>query len=118
MNVQEILAENKRRMEAEKADSSFDPCTGIGCSGRRRKVPTPVAGLPEALIPEEMLDDPDYEAAQTDATAWQRLRCRHDFEYWCAVCATVKHKLEGRDVPFMLNRPQRRVAAIMEGDRR
>ncbi|MDE5930481.1 MAG: hypothetical protein K2H03_08385 [Muribaculaceae bacterium] len=118
MNVQEILAENKRRMEAEKADSRFDPCTGIGCSGRRRKVPTPVAGLPEALIPEEMLDDPDYEAARADATAWQRLRCRHDFEYWCAVCATVKHKLEGRDVPFMLNRPQRRVAAIMEADRR
>lgn len=105
-------------MTAERQAQRFDPIVGIGCSGRRSKVQTPVEGLPEALVPVEMLSDPAYEAAQTDSTAWRRLRCRHDFEYWCAVCATVKHKLEGRDVPFLLNRPQRRVAAIMEGDRR
>lgn len=110
--------ENKRRMRRDSRADSFDPLTGTGCSGKRRKVSTPVAGLPVAWVPAEMLVDPEYATVQTDATGWKRLRCRHDFEYWCAVCATVKHKLEGRDMPFVLNRPQRRVAAIMESDRR
>lgn len=105
-------------MSADRRKDRFDPLTGIGCSGKRRKVSTPVERLPVAWVPAEMLRDPEYAAASTDADAWKRLRCRHDFEYWCAVCATVKHKLEGRDMPFVLNRPQRRVAAIMEGDRR
>lgn len=105
-------------MRSDRRADRFDPFAGVGCSGRRRKVSTPVAGLPEALVPVEMLKDADYGAAMSDATKWKQLRCRHDFEYWCAACATVKHKLEGRDVPFVLNRPQRRVAAIMEADRR
>lgn len=105
-------------MRSDRRADRFDPFAGVGCSGRRRKVSTPVAGLPEALVPVEMLKDTGYGAAMSDATKWKQLRCRHDFEYWCAACATVKHKLEGRDVPFVLNRPQRRVAAIMEADRR
>lgn len=117
-DIQEIILENKRRMRRDSRADSFDPLTGTGCSGKRRKVSTPVAGLPVAWVPAEMLVDPEYAAVRTDATGWKRLRCRHDFEYWCAVCATVKHKLEGRDMPFVLNRPQRRVAAIMESDRR
>ena len=42
---------------------------------------------------------------------------RHDFEYWAAACVTVKDKLTGRDVKFMLNRPQRRVVALLEEQR-
>lgn len=47
-----------------------------------------------------------------------RLRCRHDFEYWAATCVMIKDKITGRDTPLVLNRPQRRVASILEEQRR
>lgn len=48
----------------------------------------------------------------------RRLRLRHDFEYWAASCVTIRHKTTGRRVPFVLNAPQRRVASLLEDDRR
>ena len=69
-------------------------------------------------IPQSMLDDPQYLLVQNDPVAFTRLRCRHDFEFWCRTCCTIKHKTLGKDVPFVLNAPQKRVAAIMEEDRR
>lgn len=118
MFVEQLIAEDSRRRTAERRAERFDPERGLGCSGQRRRVFTPVPGLPSALVPVEMLDDPDYPAARLDALLWQRLRCRHDFEYWCVRCATVKDKLTGREIAFVLNRPQRRVAAEMETMRR
>jgi len=47
----------------------------------------------------------------------QRERCRRDFAYWAETCVRIKDKLSGRMVPFRLNRPQRRVAAIFERER-
>lgn len=41
-----------------------------------------------------------------------------NFEAWCADCVQIYDKLTGRSVPFRLNAPQRRVAAIMEGQRK
>lgn len=41
-----------------------------------------------------------------------------DFERWCRECVTVTDKLTGAYVPFQLNAPQRRVAALMERERR
>lgn len=110
--------ENQRRLHLDNTAGAFDPLRGTGSSGERREVVTPVAGLPRAYVPVEMLDDPDYTLINNNAEAWERLRCRHDFEYWCARCVTIKHKLTGADVPFVLNRPQRRLAAVMEADRR
>lgn len=95
----------------------YDPQKGIGCVGRRRMEPTPVEGLDRAYVPQSMVDDPEYALVRSDATAWQILRCRHDFEYWAVNCATIKHKTEGRDVKMVLNRPQRRMLACLEGDR-
>lgn len=45
-------------------------------------------------------------------------RYREDFALWCEECVSVVDKLTGRVVPFVLNKPQRRVAAIMERQRR
>lgn len=92
----------------------YDPVTGLGASGSRRRATIPGGGM--AWIPATMLDDRDYRP-DMGLTEWKRLRCRHDFDYWCAVCARVRDKLTGRDVPFILNAPQRRVAAVMESDR-
>jgi len=40
-----------------------------------------------------------------------------DFITWCRTCCTIKDKLSGRDIPFVLNAPQRRVLSILEADR-
>lgn len=115
MTTREMITENSRRRAA--LEDHFDPVRGIGCSGDRIEVDTPVEGLPRAFIPREMADDPQY-AVATGQQQWMTLRCRHDFEYWCVTCARVKHKTLGNDVAFRLNRPQRRVAAMMEAGRR
>lgn len=114
----EIIAENERRMQRDAQLAEFDPFRGVGSSGERVEVPTPLADLPVARVPVEMTRDAEYSRAERDGVLWQRLRCRHDFEYWCARCVTIVDKLSGQDVPLILNRPQRRLVAAMEGQRR
>lgn len=97
---------------------NYNPIAGDAADESRIEVTTPVAGLPRAFVPRTMADDPSFATVQANATAWERLRCRHDFEYWCARCVTVKHKTLGRDVRLVLNAPQRRVARMFERQRR
>ena len=108
--TQLILDDLRRRCR----DRDYDPGTGTGCIGKR------VAVLDyrhrQVLVPASMKADTDYRP-DLDKSAWQRLRCRHDFEYWCAKCVTSKDKTAGKEGPFILNAPQRRVAAILESDR-
>ena len=107
-NIKEILDENARRL-ARLADDGYDPLTGVGCWGDRVEV----AGT---LVPRAVLErHPDY--AVLDATRQDRARIVEDFEFWCVRCATIKDKISGRSVPLVLNRPQRRLVAIMEGQR-
>lgn len=40
-------------------------------------------------------------------TEFEKVRCKHDFEYWCAVDVHILHKQKMQMVPFVLNRPQR-----------
>lgn len=109
-----ILKENRRRNEA--LNTPYNPVKGIGCIGNRVKINATRFGEGEVHLPPSMLADPLFNVAST-REQWVKLRCRHDFEYWCATCVTVKDKLSGKDVPFVLNAPQRRVAALLEGDR-
>lgn len=112
-----IAQENQRRGEVN--NRPFDPIAGIGCSGMRLKTPLPYSdcGETEAMLPAEMTNDPAFNAAMS-YDDYVRLRCRYDFEYWAARCVSVRDKLTGYDKPFVLNAPQRRVAAIFEDDRR
>ena len=110
-----VMAEHRRRSAV--FDVPFNPLLGDELSPLRMQVSSPVPESPLEYVPRTMVDDPAFATVQHDPTAWKRLRCRHDFEYWCATCATVKHKIEASDVRFVLNRPQRRVAAILEQDR-
>lgn len=95
----------------------YDPVRGVGCYGVRRMCATPVPGLAKALVPESMTADAEYLRVMHDPDGWRRLRCRHDFEYWCVECVKIKHKTLGTAVPFVLNRPQRRVLSVLEDDR-
>ena len=113
----EILEENRRRSLAREALEDFDPIHGRGCSGDRVEVGPEEWTEGREAVPREMTLDPKYPSART-ANAWTRLRCRYDFEYWAAKCCRIRDKNTCRDVPFILNRPQRRVVKLLEADRR
>lgn len=108
--LDDIMAENSRRRAAELARRRYNPLTGEGACGPRV--------LTGALwLPQTMLDDAAYSAGMSD-DARDRLRCRHDFEYWAARCVRIRHKLTGRMVNLTLNSAQRRVTSLLEEDRR
>ncbi len=98
-------------------NAAVDPVRGYGCGGERVEVPTPVPGLNYALVPSAMVADPQYALVKNDVVAWKRLRCRHDFEYWAVECVKIKDKMSHRDIPFVLNAPQRRVLGEFEARR-
>lgn len=113
-NIDDIILENRRRNS--RLDSDYCPLRGIGCTGVRSECISPETNA-VVLIPRTMADDPRLPAVVNNATAWRRLRIEHDFEYWAATCCTIKDKITGCDIRFRLNRPQRRVLALMEGQR-
>ena len=45
-------------------------------------------------------------------------RFQTDFEYWCEKCVRIQDKLTGERIPFVLNRPQKKLLAVMEQQRR
>lgn len=112
--IHEIMSENARRRALNAAE--YNPVTGIGCCGERVRVASPVDGG-ISYVPAALLDDPDYELARNSPTVWQKLRFRHDFEYWAATAVRIKDKLSGRDVPLILNRAQRLVLETLEKQR-
>lgn len=116
LTPRQILDEDRRRRDARPAP--YNPVIGDSSDPGRIAVATPVPDMPRAYVPRSMVDDPAYPAVLSNPAAWRRLRVRHDFEYWCATAVTVKHKTLGTDVRLVLNEPQRRVAAILEADRR
>lgn len=100
----------------DNAAGIYDPVSGKGAYGHRISVTTPVEGLPSAMVPVEMTLDPGYSPA-LDSRSWRMLRFRHDFEYWCVSCVTIKPKDGYRNVAFRLNQAQRKVLAALEEDR-
>ena len=117
MDIKEIIAENTRRKQRDAELNAFDPVKGIGCSGRRVPYGPELYTDGVENIPVEMLDDKGLRGVRT-RDEWARLRCRYDFEYWCARCASVKDKESPRLVKLVLNRGQRRVVAELERQRR
>ena len=103
MDIKEIIAENTRRKQRDAELNAFDPVKGIGCSGRRVPYGPELYTDGVENIPVEMLDDKGLRGVRT-RDEWARLRCRYDFEYWCARCASVKDKESPRLVKLVLNR--------------
>lgn len=110
---EEIWRENLRRRK--KIETKYDPIAGTGSCGRRVPVKNRTDGS-TIRVPATMIADPSYSPTMSKADM-ERLRCRHDFEYWCARCVTIKDKESGGDKTFVLNAPQRRVASLLESDR-
>lgn len=109
--MKNILEENARRNAARAI--VCDPLTGEGCVGER--VPVTVDGT-LLYLPYTMVNDEGF-STMMDERAMTLMRFRHDFEYWAAKCVVIYDKLSKKDIPFYLNRPQRRVLAIIEKQR-
>ena len=107
-DIEEVVAENRRR-HARLASDRYDPLTGVGCWGDRVEIDG-------CLVPRVVLKrHPGYR--DMDDVGRERARIEEDFEFWCARCATIREKGTGRVMPFVPNRPQRRLVAVMEQQR-
>lgn len=107
-----LVAENNRRL-ALLDEGEYDPARGVGCCGER--VEAHGGMVPAAL----MAEHPEYRmmAGEELRLARDRLRVKYDFEFWCVRCARIRIKGTGQVEPFVLNSPQRRLLAVMEGQR-
>ena len=141
--VAALLRENGRRLRAMRA--VFNPLTGEGSVGERRKVV--IAELGTLWLPVGMLGVPlvrqvvrrksiggwlteEYGADRSavEAEDWSRMvddvaeqlvriRFRYDFPFWAYYNVPIHPKGEGDDIPFRLNRQQRRLVEMYEGQR-
>ena len=107
--AEKLISENTVRNS--RLNVPYDPVTGRGCMGER--VPCRVEGLGEVAVPQSMTADPNFSTVMS-REIHDRCRIRHDFEYWCATCVKIKDKVTARIMPFVLNAPQQRVAAMLE----
>ncbi len=112
-SAEQLLQENRRRNQA--LVTRYDPLAGIGACGER--TPVDVDGVGRVFVPTEMLANEPRDIVH-DMHLFNVTRLRYDFEFWCATCATVRHKVSGRNVKLHLNAPQRRVLAELERQRR
>lgn len=133
--IQAIIKENERR-NAE-VYAKFDPISGEGSVGERKKVviddfPVSVQWLPVEMLRVPLVrqivecgsvrafltDNLNVEYTEEDRLKvieqFVRLRCRYDFAFWAAVFVYIKLKGGGEDILFHLSRPQRRFVERVE----
>ncbi|MCM1347931.1 MAG: hypothetical protein NC338_00845, partial [Firmicutes bacterium] len=113
MNIANIIAENALRNR--RLTTFYDPISGRDAGGVRRQTTVEWEEGP-VWLPVTMLESPEFPLLRS-RQAYMMLRFRHDFDYWCATCITVRQKRTGNIVPLILNAPQRKVVAEFEADR-
>lgn len=111
-NIKDIIAENRRRT-ARLADN-YDPISGRAMPRRANHRQAPRRQGRACASHHDRR--PQYRK-QMSAHDFNQIRQRHDFEYWCTTCVTVKDKSGYADVRLRLNRPQRIIAGILERQR-
>lgn len=133
--IQAIIKENERR-NAE-IYAKFDPVSGEGSVGERKRVviddfPVSVQWLPVEMLRVPLVrqivecgsvraflaDNLNVEYTEEDRLKvieqFVRIRCRYDFAFWAAVFVYIKRKGGGEDILFRLSRPQRRFVERLE----
>lgn len=136
-NVAKLIALNHARNADIKA--KFNPITGEGSIGERKKIviedfPFPVQYIPKTMmrvplvrqlveagsikkfLEEYMKTEYSDEDKEKVIEQFVRVRVKHDFAFWTAMYVFIKQKGGGEDVHFRLNRPQRKL--IMRFERR
>ncbi len=116
ITVDDILKENTLRLM--NAGALFNPLTGEGSIGERFLLSLPDGT--KAFLPLSMRNNKVVKQIQSGKwiAGWEKPfdteRCRHDFPYWAARYVFIKRKGGGDDVPFCLNRPQRKFVERLE----
>lgn len=137
--VDKILLENERRLSMLHAP--FEPVSGCGAGGKRfelklAEAPGGVLWLPQSMSKSKIVaflscfgsiaeaaENLAKSGGNTDEIARNlgevlvRRRILHDFPFWAASFVRIKRKGGGADVPFVLNRPQRRLVDFLESMR-
>lgn len=136
-----ILAENQRRLNSN--TRPYNPLTGEGSDALPR-MPFIISDFPKPYnsqyIPVVMYDtfplckelqkagsvaaylklkniEPNPEAIQYFIIEFIKQRLRYDFEFYAAICLTIKDKITKQDIPFRLNRGQRKLLKQLEYQR-
>lgn len=135
MNGSDIIKENEKRIATIYA--KFNPITGEGSVGQRKKIEISDFPLRYQWLPSEMLHVPlvkkiikagtvsrfltdclkvedNEEECSKVIDQFIRLRHRFDFPFWAATEAYIKRKGGGEDVLFRLTFPQRKLVATLE----
>ena len=134
-NIAKIIFLNHARNAEIK--SKFNPITGEGSIGNRKKIviedfPFPVQYIPKAMmrvplvrqlveagsikkfLEEYMNIEYSDEDKEKVIEQFVRIRVKHDFAFWAAMYVFIKQKGGGEDVHFRLNRPQRKLIMRFE----
>lgn len=122
--------ENARRRAI--FDVAYNPVSGYGDTVGRRSPFLFTHGRKEMNwnIPVSMLEEPlvqlflqrrSVEKVEKDLLRpflrLIRLRCKYDHEFWAATCAKIQDKETKKIIPFILNKPQRKLQAEIERQR-
>ena len=135
----DYIAVNKaRRTKLQQEESNYDPISGFGCTGVRRKLILSDAPY-TVYLPEKMFEHPllvelskcksiesfykknkiafnTYELKQFWIDFCE-LRYKYDYEFYAVCTQTILHKEKGQLVPFILNPPQRDILQEFEIER-
>ena len=131
------VIENERRKK--EIDRPYRPETGEGSiTGKRFCFHLPDAPIPIQYIPEMMLEEVELvkllrrhgsiekfilnELKESPSPVikeevwrrWGKVRIKYDFEFWAVLFVRIKNKTGDSDIPFRLNRPQRRLLSELE----
>lgn len=133
MTAEEIIKENKRRLAL--INAPYDPMTGEGSPIPREKVHIADSPLPDMWLPLPMLDEPTVQALIEKGfygvmrmgryptndrylnVFWEdfcRIRIRYDYEFYARMCQTIQDKVTLKEIPFVLNRAQRKYLVELE----
>ncbi len=110
--MKELLKENALRNSRLRL--SYDPVSGDSDDPGRR--PYSFSGK-TYYLPCDMLEDPKLMTVGNEHDL-ALLRFKYDFPFWAATCVVINDKISSRDIAFVLNRPQRRLVALLESERR
>lgn len=134
-NVAKLIVLNHARNAEIK--SKFNPITGEGSIGERKKIVIEDFPFHVQYIPKTMMRVPlvrqlveagsikkfleeymniEYSDEDKEKVIEQfvRIRVKHDFAFWAAMYVFIKQKGGGEDVHFRLNRPQRKLIMRFE----
>lgn len=134
MTTKELIRQNAVRHK--EADKPFNPYTGEGAPLEREWLEIKDFYLPRQHVPKDMLTHPliisvlaaggiqgfinqmeepyTPENREFMVNSLIKVRIEYDFFYWAASISKIKPKRGGSSIPFILNRPQRRLVERYE----